>query len=114
MRASAKRVCSLLKMGVRMRIDPDHIKKLARAISTINGERRVQLDVAHLHSCMGRLSLWEGGLLMDALMRAAQARKLSREQRVLLALFVHDEDAVADDATSDDAARLAPEVPHGL
>lgn len=73
-----------------MRLDPDHIAKLRSAVSVTNGENHVDIDVELLSSCMRRLSLWEGGLLMQTLMRAAGAQKLSKEQRVLLALFVHD------------------------
>jgi hypothetical protein len=77
-----------------MRLDPDHVRKLRAAISAdATGNPHVDLDVAHLSRCMGRLSLWEGGLLIDSLMRAATARKLSKEQRVLLALFVCDHTA---------------------
>lgn len=72
-----------------MRLDPDHVRKLAKAISG-GHPPFVDLDVKHLTSCMDRLSLWEGGLLIDALMRAATAKKLTKEQRVLLALFVRD------------------------
>lgn len=74
-----------------MRLDPEHVEKLRAAISLgDNGERALDLDIPHLSSSMQRLSLWEGGLLIDSLMRAAASRKLTREQRVLLALFVHD------------------------
>ena len=73
-----------------MRLDPEHVRKLRAAISqTDEGHNHVDLDVAHLSACMSRLTLWEGGLLIDSLMRAAQAKKLTKEQRVLLALFVH-------------------------
>lgn len=72
-----------------MRLDPEHIEKLRAAISTSDdGDRSIEIDMPHLSASMHRLSLWEGGLLIDALMRAAQSRKLSKEQRVLLALFV--------------------------
>lgn len=77
-------------VGVVMQIDTDHVAKLRAAIAVSDGQPHVDLDVAHLSSCMSRLSLWESGLLVQVLMRAATARKLSREQRVLLALFVHD------------------------
>lgn len=74
-----------------MRLDPEHVEKLRAAMSLgDNGERCLDLDIPHLTASMQRLSLWEGGLLIDALMRAAASRKLTREQRVLLALFVHD------------------------
>lgn len=74
-----------------MRLDPDHVRKLRAAISAdAFGNPHVDLDVAHLSRCMTRLSLWEGGLLIDTLMHAATSKKLSREQRVLLALFVCD------------------------
>ena len=76
-----------------MRLDPEHIAKLSRAISTAHdGGRHVDLDVEYLNNSLARLSLWEGGLLIDTLMRAAQSRKLNKAQRALLALFVHPHD----------------------
>jgi hypothetical protein len=73
-----------------MRLDPEHVKKLGQAINrkSSSEERHVALDIPHLMQSLRRLSMWEGGLLIDSLMRAAQSRRLSREQRVLLALFV--------------------------
>lgn len=73
-----------------MRLDPDHVKKLRAAICMDGGKNHVDIDVEHLSHCMQRLSLWEGGLLIDVLMRAAETKRLSREQRVLLSLFVRD------------------------
>lgn len=75
-----------------MRLDSDHVRKLRAAIVGRGGNGHVDINVERLSLCMQWLSLWEGGLLMDALMRAASASKLSREQRVLLAMFVHDRD----------------------
>tara|TARA_R110000868_G_scaffold109725_1_gene297987 strand:- start:430 stop:681 length:252 start_codon:yes stop_codon:yes gene_type:complete len=71
-----------------MRLDPEHVERLRVAISANDGNQSVELDMSHLSASLHRLSLWEGGLLIDSLMRAAQSQKLSREQRVLLALFV--------------------------
>lgn len=82
-----------------MRPDHEHVKKLHSALFIENGKIHVDIDVPHLSACMKRLSLWESGLLVESLMRAATAKRLSREQRVLLALFVHDktEAGAADD-----------------
>lgn len=74
-----------------MRLDPEHITKLRSAISVgDDGRGQVDIDIAHLSACMQRLSLWEGGLLVEALMRAASASKLTKDQRVILSMFVHD------------------------
>jgi hypothetical protein len=75
-----------------MRLDPDHVRKLARAIKR-SPPPEVNLDIAFMRAAMDRLSLWERGLFMDALMRAAGARRRTLEQRALLALFVHPGDA---------------------
>lgn len=75
-----------------MRLDPDHVRKLERAFETDgSGNSVVKLDIPFLRSSMDRLTLWEGGLLMTSLMRAAKARRRTDDQRTLLALFVHDE-----------------------
>lgn len=70
-----------------MRLEADHVAKLQSAIVRGKGGH-VDLDVGYLSSCMRRLTLWESGLLVDSLMRAAAAKRLTKEQRVLLALFV--------------------------
>jgi len=81
-----------------MRLDQSHVSKLRAAIAqNPDGNRHVDLDIPHLTSSLRRLNLWEGGLLIDTLMRAAQAKRLSKEQRVLLALFVHNQDREAQD-----------------
>lgn len=69
-----------------MRLDQDHVDKLAHAI---DGDGDVKLDIAFMRSAFPRLSMWERGLLIEAITRAISSKKLSREQRVLLALFVH-------------------------
>lgn len=74
-----------------MRIDPEHRAKLTRAISRNDaGRQEVNLDIAFMTTAMDRLSLWERGLLVNSIMRAAKARRRTIEQRALLALFVHD------------------------
>jgi hypothetical protein len=71
-----------------MRLDHDHVRTIARAFdSDDNGERRFRIDMKALKQAMRRLSLWESGLLSSQLMRAARAKRPSKDQRVLLALF---------------------------
>lgn len=75
-----------------MRIDPEHTRKLARAFGrNTDGTRFVKLDLPFLASVLGRLTLWERGLLNDRITKAAAARRRSLEQRLLLALFAHTE-----------------------
>lgn len=72
-----------------MRIDPEHAKTINAAIDTTRGRREVKLDLDFMIQSMDRLSLWERGLLADALMRAGNSRRPTRTQRALLALFIH-------------------------
>jgi len=74
-----------------MRLDPDHVKKLARAFTTTHeGGTSVNINIDFIATAMDRLNMWERGLLHRVLAKAASAKKLSPEQRVLLALFTHD------------------------
>jgi len=74
-----------------MKLDPDHVRKLSRAIThPSEGGPHVKFDVKFMASVFERLSLWEKGLLTNALMRAGSAKRMTIEQRALLALFVHD------------------------
>jgi len=75
-----------------MRLDPDHVRTLARAITTEDGDASLKVDMAAMRNAQERLSLWELGLLSKALGRAIAATRKSPEQRVLLALFAHRED----------------------
>lgn len=72
-----------------MRVDPQHAKKLDSAI-TVNdaGAPEVKIDVDYMDAIKDRLSLWEQGLLMKALIRSVRSRRRTPEQRALLALFV--------------------------
>jgi len=72
-----------------MRLDPEHVRKLDRAINHATDE--VKLDVQFMRASLDRLNPWERGLLTDALLRATKAKRRTIEQRVLLALFVHDD-----------------------
>lgn len=81
-----------------MRLDPDHVRKLSKAIKR-SPPPEVNLDMPFLRTAMDRLSLWERGLFMDALMRAANSKRRTMEQRALLALFVHDMGAASHDGT---------------
>lgn len=72
-----------------MRLDPAHVRKLARALTTSpQGNAEASFDIAFMTQAFDRLSLWERGLLMQALLRSAGARRRTLEQRALLALFV--------------------------
>lgn len=73
-----------------MRLDPEHAEKLAQAITTNeNGSPEVKLDTEFMRRAMDRLTLWERGLFMHAIMRALAAKRKTVEQRVILAMFVH-------------------------
>lgn len=72
-----------------MRLDPKHIKKITRAMTVdVDGQEMVTLDIAYMRQALDRLTLWERGLLIKSVMKAAVSKKKSVEQRVLLALFV--------------------------
>lgn len=73
-----------------MRLDPEHVRKLARARApAADGTPEVKFDVDYMSTAMTRLTMWERGLLLDAVMRASRARRPTMTQRALLALFVH-------------------------
>lgn len=73
-----------------MDIDPRHERKLEQAIAFgAGGKPTVNLDLNFLAVALHRLSLWERGVLMEAITRACVADTYSIEQRALLALFVH-------------------------
>lgn len=74
-----------------MRIDPSHVRKLARATEHLSGSPEIKFDILYMEAAMERLTLWERGVLMKALLRAARAKRRSVEHRALLALFVHQE-----------------------
>jgi len=67
-----------------MRIDPDHATKVA---SVIDGDGSIKIDIAFTSAAFERLNLWERGLLHQVLSKAATTRRLTPEQRLLLALF---------------------------
>lgn len=75
-----------------MRLDPDHIRSMALALSrTDDGEPQIKVSTAMMREARDRLSMWEMGLLATCLAKAASASRLRPEQRVLLALFAHRE-----------------------
>jgi hypothetical protein len=74
-----------------MRIDREHLRKLESAFT---GDS-IRLDVQFTAAAMHRLTMWERGLLMDCLGRATAAKKPTREQRVLLAMFMHNTEEAA-------------------
>lgn len=69
-----------------MRLDPEHVEKLANAFT---GDGEAKIDINFLKSSFERLSMWERGLLIESITRAVATKKPSREQRVILSLFVH-------------------------
>jgi hypothetical protein len=72
-----------------MRLDREHAYKIEAHIITDDAGRRVaNFDIEFMLHAFGRLNLWERGILSDALLRAAEAKRLSIEQRALLALFL--------------------------
>jgi len=76
-----------------MRLNPEHVKKLARAFEIgPDGERHVKIDIEAMLAASLRLSLWERGLLWERLLMAAKAKRVSKDQRVLLALFASTDD----------------------
>lgn len=79
-----------------MRLDPEHVRKLSCAIEVKeDGNAEVKFDVVYMTQSMDRLTMWERGLLMKAIMRAVRAKRRTPEQRALLALFVHQEESHA-------------------
>ena len=75
-----------------MRLDLDHVRTIARALHTDEkGEQTLNIDIDAMCAAVERLSLWEAGLLSSAIARSAVAKKLTIEQRVILALFAHRE-----------------------
>lgn len=72
-----------------MRLDQEHAHKIKAHILTDDEGRRVaNFDLEFMLHAFGRLNLWERGILSDALLRAAEAKRLTIEQRALLALFL--------------------------
>lgn len=74
-----------------MRLDQEHSDKLARAIDGVGDEAKFNLDIAFTKEAFDRLSLWERGLFTLALTRAVRAKRKTAEQRLILALFAHDD-----------------------
>lgn len=77
-----------------MRLDPEHVRKLASAIDVDHaGEHTIRVSLPMMHAARQQLSLWEVGLLSRCLAKAAHhaatGRRLRPEQRVLLALLAH-------------------------
>lgn len=72
-----------------MRLDPAHAQKLKAALATDEaGAAFASFDIDFMLAAMGRLTLWERGILTDALLRAATAKRPTIEQRALLAVFL--------------------------
>ena len=83
-----------------MRLDPDHVAKLKRSITTEDDDPTspvVSFDIEFMIHALDRLSLWERGLVTNAIIKASRAKRLSVEQRALLALFVGSDDDAKED-----------------
>lgn len=72
-----------------MRLDQDHAHKItSNIVADADGRRTANFDIEFMLQAFGRLNLWERGILTDALLRSAESKRLSIEQRALLALFL--------------------------
>lgn len=73
-----------------MRLDPEHVEKLKRTIHRApeGGAEIILLDHKFMAGALVRLPLWERGLVVEAVLRAAKAKHPSKAQRALLALFL--------------------------
>lgn len=72
-----------------MRIDPKHKAKIDASIAIdADGNRIANLDIEFMQDAMNRCTLWERGLLVNAILRAANALTPTQDQRALLALFL--------------------------
>lgn len=68
-----------------MRLDPEHVAKLARA----REDDALKVCPRRMRLLTDGLSVWEEGLIQQVLMKAVVAKRLSKEQRALLALFAY-------------------------
>lgn len=80
-----------------MRLDREHVEKIERAVQGSGDEAVLALDIPFMRAAFGRLSLWERGLFTHAICRAVRAKRKTPEQRLILALFAHDEGGDNDD-----------------
>lgn len=72
-----------------MRLDKGHAQKISsNIVLDADGRLVANFDIEFMLLAFGRLNLWERGILSDALLRAAESKRLSIEQRALLALFL--------------------------
>lgn len=72
-----------------MRLDQEHAHKVSAHISTdADGKRMASFDIEFMLQAFSRINPWERGILTDALLRSAESKRLSIEQRALLALFL--------------------------
>ena len=75
-----------------MRIDPDHAKVLSDAFSVdATGKEFANFDIEFMKMALFRMNAWERGLFVEVLFRAAAAKRKTKAQRAMLALFVHRE-----------------------
>jgi hypothetical protein len=73
-----------------MQLDPEHVSILSNAFSLDDdGQKVARFDIPFMMAAVQRLNLWERGLLMQVLLKAANANRKTPEQRLVLALFVH-------------------------
>ena len=68
-----------------MRLDPEHVAKLASA----RDDDTLKVCPKRMRLLTETLTVWEEGLVMQCLTKALTARRLSKEQRALLALFAY-------------------------
>ena len=71
-----------------MRLDPAHAEKLKAALASNEEGSFASFDIDFMLAAMARLTLWERGILTDALLRSATAKRPTIEQRALLAVFL--------------------------
>lgn len=72
-----------------MRLDQEHAHKVkSNVVTDADGNRIANFDIEFMLQAFSRINPWERGILTDALLRSAEAKRLTIEQRALLALFL--------------------------
>lgn len=74
-----------------MRLDREHVEKIERALHGSGDDAVLMLDIPFMRTAFDRLSVWERGLFAQAICRAVRAKRKTAEQRLILALFAHDD-----------------------
>lgn len=80
-----------------MRLDPEHVRVLSKAltIDPNTGKEYASFDIEFMTTALFRLNPWERGLFTKVLLKAALAKRKTKAQRAILALFVNREDSNA-------------------